>query len=252
MFTDTNGATIFDGFAQYTPEWWAIRRGVPTASEFASILTPAGAEPKFSCFADTGETCGVKHGNKETAAGCKKLKAKTDVRELPPELAGGSDSYIARLIADALSPEYGQNEEFENFAMRRGTRIEPQARRFAELDTGNAIKQVGFVKSACGRWGCSPDGLIGDDETLELKCLMPHSHAQAVLEGVVPAEYVPQVHGSLIVTGRKRCRFICFCPWEGPQLHLVVERDGYTTKLQEAMEQFWVKFQKALAKIKGV
>lgn len=32
-------------FDQYSPEWWDLRRGVPTASEFDSIITPAKAEP---------------------------------------------------------------------------------------------------------------------------------------------------------------------------------------------------------------
>ena len=156
------------------------------------------------------------------------------------ELSPSAVPYACELVADKLSPEYRQHEEFESFAMRRGTRLEGQARKWLEFALDQDVTQVGLVISKCGRMACSPDGLFGlegGEEGLELKALMPKSHVLALNSGEIPSEYLTQVHGSMIVTGRRRWTFVSWCP-ELPPLVVKVAWSSYTDKLAEALEKF--------------
>ena len=194
---------------QYSPEWWAARRGVPTASEFGNILTPK-----------TGK------------------------------LAAAAESYICRLIGDTLDLEYPRLSE-GNEAMRRGTGAEPESRRWYEMEVGVPVQQVGFCLSDDGRFGCSPDGLVGSDGLLELKNPLPHTHVKYLLDGGLPDEYRAQVHGQLIVTGRQWCDFVSYAPGL-PSLVLRVTPDEYTEKLAEALEQFYAMLHAAWLKIRSL
>lgn len=191
--------TIHD-MEQYSPDWWAIRRGVPTASEFSSILTPK-----------TGK------------------------------LSAAADTYICRLIGDLYDPEYPRIDKGVNDAMREGTRREPESRRWYELDRALSVQQVGFCLTDDGRFGCSPDGLVGQDGVIELK---NPGHAQQVrylIDNTLPDDYRVQVHGQLLVTGRKWLDFMSYAPPLPPLLVRVVP-DEFTVKLAAALEAFWVRF----------
>ena len=62
-------------------------------------------------------------------------------------------------------------------------------------------------------FGASPDGLVGEDGLLEIKC--PYStnvHLQRVAAGVVPEEYKPQMLVQLLCTGRKWVDFVSYDP----------------------------------------
>lgn len=194
---------IYDQFAQYTPEWWALRRGVPTASEFGRIITAAKAE-----------------------------------------FAAGHKSYINDLIGDELDPEYPRVNDGATIAMKRGTVLEPEARALYELWAQQPIKLVGFVTTGCGRFGCSPDSLVGDDGVLELKSPMPATHAGYVLAGGLPADYRAQCHGHLIVTGRKWSDFMSYLPGQEPFI-VRVTADDFTSKLAACLYRFDLAYQEA-------
>lgn len=187
---------IYDTFAQYTAEWWKIRRGVPTASEFHRIITAAKAE-----------------------------------------FAAGHKSYINDLIGDELDPDYPHLNDGASAAMRRGTQMEPEARGGYEMIVGAKTHTVAFVTTPCGRFGCSPDSLVGDDGVLELKCPLPSTHVGYVLDGGLPAEYRAQCHGHLIVTGREWCDFMSYVPKRDPFI-VRVRRDEFTEKLCGCLARF--------------
>lgn len=79
------------------------------------------------------------------------------------------DTHINELIAQRLIGEIPQQDE-PNFWMQRGTELEPQARMFYELAQDVEVKEVGFCKHDILNCGVSPDGLVGDDGGLEIKC----------------------------------------------------------------------------------
>lgn len=195
---------------QMSYEWWQLRRGIPTASRFDRVLTPATGKPSA-------------------------------------QQAG----YIAELIAERseFAPPYVlPSGGFVSDEMAEGIRREPEARSWYALQTDGDVRQVGFVLSACGRFGASPDALVGEDGLLELKNPKPATHVQYLLAGTLPVEYRCQVHGALVVTGRKWVEFVSYCPGFPPLLVRVLP-DGFTRALREELERFHEKYMAALARV---
>lgn len=97
-------------------------------------------------------------------------------------------------------------EHFENEHTERGNELEPIARAMFELETGNLVQEVGFVVN--GDLGCSPDGLIGTDEGLEIKCVNNDKYADLLLAEdklkEADSKYIWQCQHSLLVSGRKK------------------------------------------------
>lgn len=109
-------------------------------------------------------------------------------------------------------------------AMQWGIDHEDEARSEYEAQTGAFVDLCGFIPHPTVDWlGASPDGLVGDDGLVELKC--PYStvvHLKRVAAKTVPEEYRPQMLLQLICTGRKWCDFVDFDPRliGGPYEHL--------------------------------
>lgn len=160
------------------------------------------------------------------------------------KLATGRSSYIAELIGEMA----GHQDDFTTRAIQQGIDLEPEARKLYEFDTGVDVKQVGFCLSDCGRYGCSPDGLVGDDGGIELKCPKAKTHVQYLLDGVLPTEYRAQVHGCLLVTGRKWWDFMSYCH-NLPPFRIRVEPDGFTDLLWTAIQQFVDELDAAVSRI---
>jgi hypothetical protein len=98
-------------------------------------------------------------------------------------------------------------------AMQHGIENEDAARDVYEHVTGNEVEQVGFIRCDSLPCGCSPDGLIGDVGGIEIKCpFNTGEHVRTILDGDVPPQYVAQVQGSLLVTGRKWWDLVSYDP----------------------------------------
>ncbi len=196
-------------FDQYSPGWWDTRRGVPTASEFNRILTPAKWQH-----------------------------------------AAGAETYACELVGQLYDIAYGQPNDYATTAMKNGTIMEPEARRFYSLETGSDVTQVGFCMTDDGRFGCSPDGLVGDDGGLELKHPLPATQVEYLIAGVVPPKYMAQIHGSLLITKRSYWDFLSYYPGMEPLL-IRVTPDEKTVALAEALETFWKRLTEIRTKIAG-
>lgn len=195
---------------QYSPSWWEVRRGIPTASCASDIITPAKGD-----------------------------------------LSKSADKYICQLLADRYDPAYGQVDDYVSAAMKNGTLMEPEARRFYEFDMDVEVRQVGFCLTDDGRAGCSPDGLVGDDGGCEIKSPTHKVHVGYLLDGGMPVEYRPQVHWSLVVTGRKWWDFWSYAPGL-PPLRVRVEPDDYTDKVREAMTTFCDRLAEQAARLEAM
>ena len=118
-------------------------------------------------------------------------------------------SYIDELVSERLT---GRSESFSNAATDWGQEQEYHAVSAFEELTGEMVQIVGFIQHPTYMAGASPDGLIGDDYTVEVKC--PYNstrHLRCFVEGM-PDEHMPQVQFQLWITGRKACRFISYDP----------------------------------------
>jgi len=134
------------------------------------------------------------------------------------------------LIELALQRVTGNIEPmYTNDAMAWGTATEPQARVDYEVKTGNFVDQIAFVEHPTIEWfGCSPDGLVGNDGLIEIKCPNSATHWATIKDKKPPNKYVIQMQTQMACTNRQWCDFVSFDPRmpERSQLFICrVERD---------------------------
>ena len=100
----------------------------------------------------------------------------------------------------AMSADMWRGREHEPFAR------DAYARHYAP------VTEVGFMRRDEDGWtlGYSPDGLVGDDGLIEIKCPRAKTHVATILADQVPAQYVAQVQAGLLVSGRAWCDFVSF------------------------------------------
>lgn len=160
-------------------------------------------------------------------------------------------SYMYQLAAEILT---GQPEDsYSNKYMEWGNECEPQARSMYEFDTGHEVQQVAFIEHD-EYIGVSPDGLIGDNGLLEIKCPKTTTQIERYLKGGFPATYKAQVQGQLWVSKREWCDFVSFDPrinGDASYFKIRVERDEeYIDSLKQQVVMFAVELQNLIAKLR--
>lgn len=191
---------IYPEMEQRSEEWLAARRGIVTASTVGNLITPT-----------------LRVADNDT-----------------------SRRLIASLVAERIT---GYTEpSFMNDDMMRGVLHEPFARAAYSQHKDVEVQQVGFCVRTEATWqlGASPDGLIGDDGGLEIKCPRAKTHIQTVVSKMVPAQNMAQVQACLLVTGRAWWDFVSFCSGL-PLLTIRVEPDEkWQAAIVAAVEAFEV------------
>ena len=155
--------------------------------------------------------------------------------------------YLYQLAGEAIT---GIAEEtYQNGAMQRGIEMEDEARQLYTLITGNEVKQVGFCLTDEG-YGASPDGIIGDDECLEIKCPTVAVHVGYLLGNALPTDYFQQVQGQLLVTNRKWANFMSYYPGLKPLIIRVERDDKFLKILKVELELFVRELTEVIKKIR--
>lgn len=130
---------------------------------------------------------------------------------------------IAQLVAERLSGTC--QDTFTSPAMQWGIDHEDEARAAYEFMTDNEVEQVGFVVADFNEWlGASPDGLVGNDGLIEIKCPNTATHIETLLGGSIPIGYQKQMMWQMICTKRKWCDFVSYDPRLPVEMQLHVER----------------------------
>jgi putative phage-type endonuclease len=118
-------------------------------------------------------------------------------------------TYAYQLIAERLTgcrDEFGGNKYTE-----WGNENEALAREFYEAETFNPVGQVGFVEK--NEWcGCSPDGLVGEDGMIEIKCPSTKKFVEIIYTGDIPDNWIAQMLFNMWVCEREWCDFVLFDP----------------------------------------
>lgn len=199
---------IAKDITQNTPEWDAVRTGIPTASGFDKLVTTTGDPSK------------------------QRLK------------------YVYTLAAEKVT---GYKEEtYYNAVMKRGIMMEEEARAMYELITGQEVATVGFCYHDKDKlFGCSPDGLVGKDGALEVKCPLSHTHVRYLLAGKIPTDYIQQIQGQLFVTGRKWVDFFSHYPGIKPLLIRVKRDEKFISKLSTELSIFCKELTEVTEKLRG-
>ena len=144
------------------------------------------------------------------------------------------ENYLWQLVGERESKEIEPG--YTNAAMQRGVEMEPTARAAYEAHTGHFVDQIGFVKHPTIEWfGASPDGLVGEDGLVEIKCPNTSTHLQYRKSGQPPAKYRYQMMAQLACTGRKWCDFVSFDNRVRESRQLFVVRFEPEAKDMEAM-----------------
>lgn len=126
---------------------------------------------------------------------------------------------------------------FVSEAMLRGQEMEAEARNMYSFLSDNLVKEVGFITTDDDVFGCSPDGLIGDEGLLEIKCPLPPTHIKYMIEGIDNA-YRQQIMAQMIVSGRKWCDFFSYCPNYEPVLMRFKLSDDDKIAYEKAMNSY--------------
>lgn len=118
------------------------------------------------------------------------------------------ENYLTELVIERFGV---LTESFTNSAMQHGTETEPLARSNYELKNGVMVQEIAFMPHpAIANASASPDGLLGNDGLLEIKCPNSATHFNYLLAGVVPDKYKPQMAWQMACTNRKWCDFVSF------------------------------------------
>ena len=145
------------------------------------------------------------------------------------EPSSTAETYINELIAEAVTGEPTFVTETE--WMARGKALEVDAKSYYEFENGVDIQDVGFIKDDQYDCGVSPDGLIGKDGGIEIKCPKPSTHVQYRRVKKVPSIYIPQIQGCMWITGRKWWDFMSYHPTMEPLVIRVHRDEEFIRKL---------------------
>lgn len=200
------GVEFFYEVEQRTEEWFALRRGVPTASKFSAVM----AEGR-----DGGES----------------LTRAAYLNMLAGEIITGRTAETFRNEAMA-----------RGVAMEPVAREHYAKRRFDALKPVGLVRRL----LPSGRWiACSPDSQVGDSRGLEIKTMRAEELVALDDKpaGGFPQRFKWQLHGTMLVTGWEAMDLILFYEGATPEQNMAreytVERDGRLAKqLSDALEVF--------------
>lgn len=142
-------------------------------------------------------------------------------------------NYKIQLVSERLTGE--KQETYINQAMQDGIDREFYARERYVQQHGE-VEEVGFVQHPTLEAGASPDGLVGDDGLIEIKCPLGTTHTETLMTQEVPSKYIPQIQFQLLCTGRKWCDFISYNPMFPENLQLFVKRVDADPVYQKELE----------------
>ena len=157
------------------------------------------------------ERCG-----KVTASRVKDLNAK-------PSKGKALNALGLTILAERLTGV--QKETPTNFAMQWGIDNEPHAIAAYENETGFFVNGTGLIDHPfIEMFGASPDGLVGENGQIEVKCPDTTTHLNTLLAKEVPEEHMPQITSQLACTRRQWCDFVSYDPRLGPELQIIIIR----------------------------
>ena len=162
-------------------------------------------------------------------------------------------NYKIQLVSERLTGE--KQETYINQAMQDGIDREFYARERYVQQFGE-VEEVGFVKHPTLEAGASPDGMVGEDGILEIKCPMGSTHTETLMTQDVPSRYIPQIQFQLLVTGRKWCDFVSYNPMFPEHLQVFVKRveadPVYQKELESEVKQFLSEVDNVINKLKEI
>lgn len=160
----------------------------------------------------------------------------------------GYNDYINQIVFERLTGK--KPESFESEWMKNGTELEPEAVASYELLTFDKVTPVGFIELDDWR-GCSPDGLVGQDGMIQVKCPKWSTLIDYRLTGKIPEDYLYQMQYEMYISGRKWNDFFCYHPDLEPMLKRVEWDEVYRGAFDREIEIAKLEAEKRLTKLRG-
>jgi len=156
----------------------------------------------------------------------------------------------ARIVCERLTGT--PQESYTNAAMQWGHDTEPQARAMYEFMRDVAVQQVGLVlHPSISKSHASPDGLVGDDGLIEIKCPNTATHIETLLSEDVEGRYVKQMQWQMACCGRAWCDFVSFDPRLPAEMQMFIQRvprdDEFIAELEREARLFLSEIDKTIA-----
>jgi putative phage-type endonuclease len=130
---------------------------------------------------------------------------------------------MARLILERLTGV--PQDIYQTQAMLDGVEREPEARAAYQFMTSAEVREVGLIMHPIlAGTHASPDGLIGEDGLLEIKCPQPAAHLATLLGEPIPQKYIYQMLWQMRCANRAWCDFVSFNPQFPPEMQLFIQR----------------------------
>ena len=128
-------------------------------------------------------------------------------------LSESAESNLYQKVLESLGQTF---DSYTSDAMARGTELEAFARKEYIGETFNDVQEVQFVDWEKLRAGCSPDGVIYDNneaikKIIEIKCPNLRNYMKMV-NGIIPPVYMTQMQFNMLITGAKSCDFVVYHP----------------------------------------
>lgn len=164
-------------------------------------------------------------------------------------------NYMALLIAERLTGQPA--ESYCNAAMQHGIDTEPHARAAYEFYSGLEVVEVGFiVHPEIVDSGASPDGLVGDDGLVEIKCPNTATHIDTLLNKKVPSKYILQMQWQMACTGRDWCDFVSFDPRMPAEMQSFIHRvdrdQDKISELEGMVQEFLAEIETKIEKLRNL
>lgn len=131
---------------------------------------------------------------------------------------GNQGAGLETLVYEKMAQKYSsaEREQYTNKDLERGVELEPQARDIYELEQGVTVETVGFVTNdeISKVAGASPDGMIGADGLIEIKCFEDIKHFKMTLveDFGIESKYLWQMQMQMLICDRKWCDFVAYNP----------------------------------------
>lgn len=230
---------------QRSDEWYALRRGIVTASNVGKLIVTAPADPRSidcpACSASAGDPCVSRSRTTPTDIASVHQLRTMAAATLPPVLKVAdndtSRGLTLSLVAERIT---GRTEDnYQSRDMLRGILDEPLAREVYAA-TYSTVDECGFMTRTFGAstLGYSPDGLVGDEGLIEIKSRRQKSQVATVLDDQVPDENMAQIQAGLFVSGRAWCDYVSY----SGGMHLFALRvwpdERWFTAISTAVETF--------------
>jgi putative phage-type endonuclease len=164
-------------------------------------------------------------------------------------------TYMGELIAERLTGVPAAS--FTNAAMQWGTSTEPMAREAYRAQSFEDVIEVGFVlHPTVMQSGASPDGYVGADGMIEIKCPNSSTHIDTLLGQKIPEKYITQMLWQMASSGRAWCDFVSFDPRLPPEMQMFIkrlERDNERiAELEKEVSAFIAELDEKVAKLTAI